>query len=107
MYDTKEEAENAADELRKQVSHSEIRKQFTITEDVFCELRDFVLQNSYINVDGETIQCTYSDDKLIATFMEMYGFTDKYTADDFKHDEKLYQRLIGEEPKISVVEVDA
>jgi hypothetical protein len=107
MYDTKEDAEKAAEELRKQVSHSEIRKQFTITEDVFCELREFVLQNSYINVDGETIQCTYSDDKLIATFMEMYGFTDKYTADDFKHDEKLYQRLIGEEPKISVVEVGA
>ena len=107
MYDTKEDAEKDAEELRKQVSHSEIRKQFTITEDVFCELRDFVLQNGYINVDGETIQCTYSDDKLIATFMEMYGFTDKYTADDFKHDEKLYQRLIGEEPKISVVEVDA
>lgn len=107
MYDTKEDAENAAEELRKQVSHIEIRKQFTITEDVFCELRDFVLQNSYINVDGETIQCTYSDDKLIATFMEMYGFTDKYTTDDFKHDETLYQRLIGEEPKISVVEVNA
>ena len=107
MYDTKEDAEKDAEELRKQVSHSEIRKQFTITKDVFCELRDFVLQNSYINVDGETIQCTYSDDKLIATFMEMYGLTDKYTVDDFKHDETLYQRLIGEEPKISVVEVDA
>lgn len=107
MYSTKEDAEKDAEELRKQVSHSEIRKQFTITEDIFCELREFVLQNSYINVDGKTIQCTYSDDKLIATFMDMYGFTDKYTADDFKHDEKLYQRLMGEEPKISVVEVDA
>ena len=40
--------------------------------------------------------------------MEMYGFTDKYTVDDFKHDETLYQRLISEEPKkISVVEVNA
>lgn len=107
MYDTKEDAEEDAEKLRKQVSHSEIRKQFTINEDVFCELREFVLQNSYINVDGKTIKCTYSDDKLIAAFMEMYGFTDKYTVDDFKHDETLYQRLIGEEPKISVVEVDA
>jgi hypothetical protein len=107
MYDTKEDAEKNAEEFRKQVSHSEIRKQFTITEDVFCELREFVLQNGYINVDGKTIKCTYSDDKLIATFMEMYGFTDKYTIDDFKHDEKIYQRLLSEEPKIGVVEVDA
>ena len=108
MYDTKEDAENAAEELRKQVSHSEIRKQFTITEDIFCELREFVLKYGYINVDGKTIKCTYSNNKLIDTFMEMYGFTDKYTVDDFKHDETLYQRLISDEPKkISVVEVNA
>ena len=88
------------------MSHSEIRKLFTISEDIFCELREFVLQNSYINVDGETIQCIYSEDKFIDTFMEMYGFTDKYSADDFKHDEKLYQRLMGEEPKISVIEIN-
>lgn len=106
MYGTNEDAEKAAEELRKQVSHSEIRKQFTITEDIFCKLREFVLQNGYINVDGKTIQCTYSDDKLITTFMDMYGFTDKYTVDDFQHDEALYQRLIGDEPKISVIEIN-
>lgn len=107
LYNTKQEAEQAADELRKQVSHKEIEKQFTITEDVFSELREFVLQNRYINVDGETIKCVYSEDKLINMFLEMYGFTNKYTPDDFRHDEALYQRLIGFEPKISVVEVDA
>ena len=105
MYGTKEEAEAEAEELRKQVSHKEIEKQFTITEDVFCELRDFVLDNSYINVNGTTIKCTYSDEKLINMFMDMYGFTDKYTVDDFKYDEVLYQRLMGDEPKISVVEI--
>lgn len=107
LYNTKEEAEQAAEILRKKVSHEEIKKEFHIIDDVFYELRDFILKNTYINVNGIVIKCTYTKNELIDMFMKMYGFDKtKYTECDFEHDETVYQRLMGEEPKIDVVEVN-
>ena len=105
-YNTREDAEQAAKELHARVNHEDIKKQFSISEDIFHALRDFILNNAYIHVDGKSIKTGYSEDGLISIFLNMYGLKLDYNVIQFRKDEELYQRLIGSEPKITVVEIE-
>lgn len=107
FYDTKEEAEEVANEFEKETSHKDIEGKLNISFDLFGEIRNFVLSNAYLHVPGdEPIKNNFSTDKMITIFLNMYGLSIDYNEMKFREDEALYQRLMGDEPLVSIIEIN-
>lgn len=106
-YGTKEEAEYAAEEWRKKYSHEEIKKQFHIMEDVFIEMRRFIMNSGFIHVNSISIENKLSKNELIQLFIKMYGLTIEYNEEMFEEDEKTFQKLFHDEPVVTLVEIES
>lgn len=108
IYDTYEEAVKVREQFWLTVSHEEIEKRMYLEYDLFYALRQFVLSNMSINVNGKVIENKFLRSKVIKTFLEMYGLdAESYGENQFDHDEYLYCEMFRDEPKVEIVEVNA
>ena len=108
VYDTHEEAHRDRETFWLEVSHEELENRMYVDYDVFCELRQFVLSNMSININGNVVSNKLNRQEVINTFFKMYGLTiDGYDEEKFNHDEELYCKMFRDEPKVEVVEVNA
>ena len=108
IYDTYEEAVKVREQFWLTVSHEEIEKRMHVPYDVFYALRQFVLGNMSININGNVVSNKLDRQEVINTFFKMYGLTiDGYDEEKFNHDEELYVKMFRDEPKVEVVEIDA
>lgn len=107
LYDNKDDAEKEAEILTKQMSHEEIYKGMYIPYDIFYKIRDFLLFNNVLNVNGVVLKNKYTKNEQIKTFLDMFELRVDYNYEKYEHDEELFQRTLYDEPLVKVIEVDA
>ena len=105
LFETKEEAESAVNEIRQETAFDELKKQMFIDADLFFEIQKFIIEHQSIDINGTTIKSDYSVDKLITIFIKMFALDIEYDEIKYNHDKDIVVRMFGDEPIINIVEV--